>query len=386
MRDTAQLAGIAAFITNGMIPAGARARLFRTWASLLAMMPVGGARVWGNSTWAPDDTDTMRAAGRTFGAFFSVKDFYSTPGAAETNSSCDIDAGHNSSMSSYVQALGVRARSAGVAVAAALAHTATRKRPRAAGELRPVTVRAAMAAALEETGPLMAKHYKEWGPQANAGSPSEQAGRWGGVIFPDATRVPLPPAPSFKMYCVYGVGIMSERSYYYARNATASAEAARATAACTNGEGDDPTCARLDPEGTFNAQGGTFNWRIDTGVNIPESGLEYGVQMTDGDLTVPLISTGAMCHGGWRSARLNPARCRIVTREKLHQATTVVSDPARSGPASGHHVDIMGNDDMLMDALAVVSGHGDELEDEIHSEVANITANIDWEAEDGWDE
>lgn len=40
--------------------------------------------------------------------------------------------------------------------------------------------------------------------------------------------------------------------------------------------------------------------------------------MTDGDLTVPLISLGAMCHKGWRTKRLNPAGARVVTREKPH--------------------------------------------------------------------
>lgn len=31
------------------------------------MLPVGGTAVWGNASWAPDDTPDMRAAGRTYG-------------------------------------------------------------------------------------------------------------------------------------------------------------------------------------------------------------------------------------------------------------------------------------------------------------------------------
>lgn len=36
--------------------------------------------------------------------------------------------------------------------------------------------------------------------------------------------------------------------------------------------------------------------------------------MQEGDLTVPLLSLGAMCRGGWRTQRLNPANIPVVTR------------------------------------------------------------------------
>lgn len=42
----------------------------------------------------------------------------------------------------------------------------------------------------------------------------------------------------------------------------------------------------------------------------------------------------------------------------------------------------MGNDGVLMDTLAVLCGRGDELQDEAHSDIARITANIDFESED----
>jgi hypothetical protein len=42
-------------------------QLFRTWGSVLAMLPVGGPKVWGNATFAPDDDDGIRAAGRSYG-------------------------------------------------------------------------------------------------------------------------------------------------------------------------------------------------------------------------------------------------------------------------------------------------------------------------------
>jgi len=42
-------------------------QLFRTWGSVMAMLPVGGSKVWGNATFAPDDDDDIKAAGRSYG-------------------------------------------------------------------------------------------------------------------------------------------------------------------------------------------------------------------------------------------------------------------------------------------------------------------------------
>lgn len=41
-----------------------------------------------------------------------------------------------------------------------------------------------------------------------------------------------------------------------------------------------------------------------------------GVQLSpDGDGTVPLLSLGALCAGGWKTKRLNPAGFEVVVRE-----------------------------------------------------------------------
>ena len=42
-------------------------KLFRTWGSGLGMLPIGGPAVWGNSTWAPDDTEEMKKNNQTYG-------------------------------------------------------------------------------------------------------------------------------------------------------------------------------------------------------------------------------------------------------------------------------------------------------------------------------
>ena len=55
------------FLGEKMVPSKRRARLFRTWGAGIGMLPVGGQAIWGNKTWAPDDTDEMQAKNLTFG-------------------------------------------------------------------------------------------------------------------------------------------------------------------------------------------------------------------------------------------------------------------------------------------------------------------------------
>eukprot|EP00877_Chromochloris_zofingiensis_P004776 jgi/Chrzof1/1429/Cz10g07200.t1_PDAT len=66
-RETADLMTGIAFLVEKYLSKSSRAQVFRTWASLLAMLPVGGPGVWGNATWAPDDTQDIIDAGRSFG-------------------------------------------------------------------------------------------------------------------------------------------------------------------------------------------------------------------------------------------------------------------------------------------------------------------------------
>jgi hypothetical protein len=51
------------------------------------------------------------------------------------------------------------------------------------------------------------------------------------------------------------------------------------------------------------------------------------VQLTDGDGTVPLLSLGALCEGGWRRRKLNPGGSRVVVREYPHEPVYTLKDP-----------------------------------------------------------
>ena len=85
-RDTTELAGGLAFLFDAYLSRSARAQLARTWGSLFAMLPVGGPKVWGNATWAPDDAPlapALRAAGRSLGGVLARVVAAADGGAAE---------------------------------------------------------------------------------------------------------------------------------------------------------------------------------------------------------------------------------------------------------------------------------------------------------------
>lgn len=54
---------------------------------------------------------------------------------------------------------------------------------------------------------------------------------------------------------------------------------------------------------------------------------ESGVQLSpDGDGTVPLLSLGALCAGGWKTRRLNPGGSDVIVREYPNNPVPVFKD------------------------------------------------------------
>lgn len=62
MRDTAEMQGLQEYLTNAMVPYPLRIDLWRSWGSLLSILPMGGEAIWGNLTYTPDILDTEGAA------------------------------------------------------------------------------------------------------------------------------------------------------------------------------------------------------------------------------------------------------------------------------------------------------------------------------------
>jgi phospholipid:diacylglycerol acyltransferase len=174
----------------------------------------------------------------------------------------------------------------------------------------------------------------------------------------DPARHPLPRAPNMKIFCLYGVGLPTERAYHYTRNWS-----------------DD----------VQNKNGGPRNISepsiiIDAGYKSTQTNTTFGIRYSDGDGSVPLLSLGYICADAWKRPEtgLNPSTTAVFTREYMHKAEFQVDDPMRGGPASCDHVEILGNTAMIEDFIKVATGFevATVEDDRIISKIRDIAAAI----------
>ncbi|KAI9676867.1 MAG: hypothetical protein M1817_006706 [Caeruleum heppii] len=158
-------------------------------------------------------------------------------------------------------------------------------------------------------------------------------------INPLETRLPL--APSLKIYCFYGINKPTERAYFYR-------------------EETDPSSA--------------LNVTIDTGFTSRDGDVDHGVMMGEGDGTVSLLSAGYMCARGWRIKRYNPAGVQVKVFEMPHEPERF---SARGGPNTGDHVDILGRQSLNDLILRVVAGKGDQIEENIVSNIVEYGRRVE---------
>lgn len=241
MKDTAQLNAFAVYGLEKFLSKQERVELFRAMPGISSMLPKGGNAVWGNNTFAPDDRPDQKTS---FGTFINFKESNSTysPRNLTVKESIDYLLKHSDR---WYQDQIANSYSHGVAQTTAEVE---------ANELDP----------------------RKW-------------------INPLESRLPL--APKLKIYCFYGIGKPTERSYFYR-------------------EDQDPTSA--------------LNVTIDTGLTREE--VDHGVILGEGDGTVPLLSNGYMCAKGWRIKRFNPAGAQVKVYEMPHEPDRF---SPRGGPNTG---------------------------------------------------
>lgn len=155
-------------------------------------------------------------------------------------------------------------------------------------------------------------------------------------VNPLESRLPL--APDMKIYCFYGVGKPTERSYFIRPV-------------------EDPTS----------------NLSVVIDASINGQGSDHGVILGEGDGTVPLMSSGYMCSKGWKLKRYNPAGVQVKTVELLHLPQTF---DIRGGPTTADHVDILGRPELNELILRVVAGKGDEIAEVVHSNIREYAAKV----------
>lgn len=118
-----------------------------------------------------------------------------------------------------------------------------------------------------------------------------------------------------------------------------------------------------------------MNITIDTG--ITEANVDHGVILGEGDGTVNLLSLGYMCNKGWNINRYNPAGVQIKVIEMKHEPDRF--NP-RGGANTGDHVDILGRSSLNEMILRVASGQGDEIEENVESDIVKYAEKVKvWE-------
>ncbi|KKK25550.1 hypothetical protein P175DRAFT_0466329 [Aspergillus ochraceoroseus IBT 24754] len=283
MRDTAQLNAFAVYGLEKFLSKEERAEIFRAMPGISSMLPKGGEAVWGNSTWAPDD---QPGQSMTFGNLLNFRETNSSWTRRNLTVSQSLEYLLNQSEDWYRDQV-LSSYSHGVAPTAAEVE-ANEKDPRT----------------------------------------------W---LNPLEARLPL--APDMKIYCFYGVGKPTERSYFY----------------------------HEEPDPLVN-----LNVSIDTTVTIND-GADHGVLMGEGDGTVNLISTGYMCAKGWHIKRYNPAGVKIKVFEMPHEPDRF---SPRGGPNTGDHVDILGRASLNEMILRVAGGRGDEIEETFVSRIREYADKV----------
>ncbi|TAQ87626.1 hypothetical protein B7494_g4079 [Chlorociboria aeruginascens] len=289
MKDTAQLNAFAVYGLEKFLSREERAELFRAMPGISSMLPIGGDAVWGNATWAPDDLPGQTT---TFGQFLNFKHMNGSNGYRNLTVDQSLEYLYTTTEDWYVN-----------------------------------QVKGSWSHGVSHTTQEVEANEKD-------------QRKW---INPLETRLPL--APNLKIYCFYGMGKPTERSYFYRPS-------------------ENPLS--------------NLNITMDT--TLTQSEIDHGVIMGEGDGTVNLLSVGYMCNKGWKMHRYNPAGVEIKVFEMPHEPERF---SPRGGPNTGDHVDILGRQSLNDLILRVAAGKGADIEENVVSGIKGYANKVKiWEEEE----
>jgi phospholipid:diacylglycerol acyltransferase len=315
MSDTV-FGGRVAALVEGFFGRQMRRDLWASWGSLWSMLPTGGNELWGPGVdfcvqRSAQDKHCPQDAG-SLSPLIGMTDTY------ERNELTDLDSD-----------------------------------PRGAGRARsPNKLVERQVHLVDDIIAFLVQFGNGRGPTSYNSRLHSLSGRGQSSRWHDATRIPLPHAPSMTIFCLYGTGLQTERAYLYKRN--------------WNENGDFPQLTEpaviLDP------------------ISDEALGVRNGIRYSDGDGSVPLLSLGYVCVDAWKrqESGLNPSKTKVYTREYMHQSQFSADDPMRGGPLASDHVDILGNAAMMEDIIRIVTDFEVETvtADHLVSDIRKIAKNV----------
>ncbi|EKM80728.1 hypothetical protein AGABI1DRAFT_71227 [Agaricus bisporus var. burnettii JB137-S8] len=325
MKDTVQMNPAGAYVLERFFSRKERQKLFRSWAGSASMWLKGGDAVWGNEIQAPDDEyNTTHSHGELIA--FRRNPIENDDEVPSKNMTAD-------ETSDWI-----------------LKH---------------------MPSSFQK---MVATNYS-FGierDERELEKNNHDHRKWSNPL-----EVQLPKAPSMKIYCVYGVGKDTERSYWYTRGDFERDEALA--------DGLDQECHEPSTDGCKIARSNPLDFSLfrkslidveySNGDGNPK--VFNGVRIGEGDGTVSVLSLGAMCVEGWKRKRWNPAGIKVTTVELPHKPNPMIP---RGGANTSDHVDILGSTGLNEIVLQVATGVGHEIRDNYVSDIRRYANKVQWDA------
>ncbi|KAI0960724.1 hypothetical protein AcV7_000028 [Taiwanofungus camphoratus] len=322
MKDTVQIHPAGAYVLERFFSRKERQKLFRSWAGSASMLMKGGDAVWGNATFAPDDiSDYIHSHGELI-------TFRELAALAESNSEALANMTSSEATTWILQRTPIEFQR---------------------------MVSSNYSFGIERDEEALKRNnldHRKW---------------------TNPLEIQLPNAPTTKIYCVYGHGKDTERSYWYTQGEYEYDETPpdAGDASCPNAT----ECVSARPPLDMPmARSSHIDSEYTNESVFPK--VINGVKMGEGDGTVNLLSLGAMCVEGWKRKRWNPAGMRVTTVELPHNPVPTIP---RGGGTTSDHVDILGSTALNEIILRVATGAGDQVQDSFVSRIREYTQRIQWD-------
>ncbi len=286
MKDTVQLNTVAVYGLEKFFSKKERATMLRSFGGIASMLPKGGDKIWGSLTSAPDDPYSKRNPQKTITDNVTYGNFLRFRNTIGEHSD------QNYTMAESVEFL--------------LDQASSWFKER---------TNLHYSYGLAETKEELIEN-------------NDKFNKWSNPL-----EVGLPNAPNMKIYCFYGIGNPTERSYYYKEE--------------------------------INKEYTQLN------ISMAGGGIQDPVVFSEGDGTVSIL-THSMCHI-WAKGKssFNPGGSEVKIVEMMHEPDKF---DIRGGAKTAEHVDILGSTELNELVLTVASGNGDLIKPRI---LSNMTQWVD---------